>query len=78
MTDKPDDKGPVKVDETKRKAEIAVEYETLLSQDQDVISIGKALCSKYGLEQAELDEIVAEARKNPPKRASEPSKASKD
>lgn len=72
MTDKPDDKGPVKVDEAKRNAEIATEYQTLLNQSQDEISIVKALCAKYSLDQVALGEIVAEARKNPPKAAPAP------
>ncbi len=71
MTDKPDDKAtskaPEKVDEAKRKADIYTEYQTLMSQDQDEISIVKALCSKHGLDQVALGDLIAEARKNPPK-----------
>ena len=72
VSNKPDDKAPEKVDEGKRNAEIFTEYQTLLSQSQDELSIVKALCAKYSLDQVALGEIVAEAQKNPPKAPAQP------
>ena len=65
-TDKAPEKAPEKT-EGQRRADIAAEYETLLTQDQDEHSIVKALCAKYSLDQPTLGEIMAEARKGPAK-----------
>jgi hypothetical protein len=56
------DKAPVVKTDKERDAEIATEYEALLTQSQDEDSIVKALCSKYSLEKDALTEIVAKAR----------------
>ena len=49
--------------EAERRTDIAAEYEALLSQSQDELSIIKALCSKYSLDQVALGELMAESRK---------------
>jgi hypothetical protein len=50
--------------EAERRGEIAAEYETLLSQSQDELSIIKALCSKYSIDQVALGELMADSRKS--------------
>jgi hypothetical protein len=49
--------------EAERRGEIAAEYEALLSQSQDELSIIKALCSKYSIDQVALGELMADSRK---------------
>lgn len=62
----PKDQGKVEPPKVKTEAErrtaIAAEYETLLSQSQDELSIVKALCSKYSLDEVALKELMAESR----------------
>jgi hypothetical protein len=71
MADKTDDTKR----NTERNAEIFTEYQTLLSQSQDELSIVKALSAKYSLDQVALGEIVAEGRKNPPKAPAQPAQS---
>jgi hypothetical protein len=56
-------KAPAPKSDAERRSDIAAEYEALLSQNQDELTIIKALSAKYSLDQVALGELMAESRK---------------
>lgn len=64
-----------------RNAEIVTEYETLLTQSQDEISIIKALCSKYSIEKEDLTELISKSQEKqgkPPRPGAGPANPAKE